>query len=90
MGRIKGVKMTEEAKMAMRVKREANRLGKESAFVTVWDNLVFLNYVQLEAVMVEAGRLINEKREKELQQLIKMKENIESKLKELAAQKEKN
>ncbi len=86
MARIKGVKMTDEAKMAMRVKREANRLGKESAFVAIWDNLKFLNYTQLEAVEVETLRLIGEKKKDERQRLIKMKEEIELKLKELAAQ----
>lgn len=84
MARIKGVKMTEEAKIAMKAKREANRLGKESAFVVIWDNLKFLNYVQLETIAKEINRLIDEKKEDEILKLINMKDIIENKIKALS------
>lgn len=84
MARVKGSKMTEEAKVAMSARREANKLGKESAFVTVWDNLKFLNYVQLETVAKEICRLIEGKKEDEILKLIKMKEIIEGKIKAIS------
>lgn len=80
MGRIKGVKMTEEAKQAMRAKRAANRLGKENAFVTVWENLKNLSFTELNSLNTEVCRLIEEKREEERQKLLRMKEEIEQKI----------
>jgi len=80
MARIKGSKMTEEAKIAMRAKREANKLGRESAFVTIWNNLKFLEYDQLETLATEINRLVQDKREDERLMLIKQKEIIESRI----------
>lgn len=83
MGRIKGVKMTEEQKAAMRAKREANKLGKESAFNLVTSNLKHLSFEELEHVVALANRQKKEKLGTEELRLIKEKEEIELKLQKL-------
>lgn len=83
MGRIKGSKMTEEAKAAMRAKREANKLGKESAFNLVASNLKLLSFEDLENTIGLALRYKKEKMGEEELRLIKEKEEIEIKLKKL-------
>jgi len=84
MARLKGSRMTEEAKAVMRAKRQANKMGRESAFVTVWDNLKFLNYKQLEDVDREISRIMIGKVEEEKKELLKEKKRIEAKLATLA------
>jgi len=83
MGRIKGSKMTEEAKAAMRAKREANKLGKESAFNLVATNLKLLNFEDLENTIGLALRYKKEKMGEEELRLIKEREEIEMKLQKL-------
>ncbi|MDF9829735.1 hypothetical protein [Parabacteroides sp. PF5-6] len=83
MGRIKGSKMTEEAKAAMRAKREANKLGKESAFNLVATNLKLLSFEDLENTIGLALRYKKEKMGEEELRLIKEKEEIELKLQKL-------
>jgi len=83
MGRVKGSKMTDEAKAAMRAKREANRLGRESAFNLVATNLKLLNYEELDNSIALALRYKKEKMGEEELRLIKEKEEIEQKLQKL-------
>lgn len=83
MGRIKGSKMTEEAKAAMRAKREANKLGRESAFNLVATNLKFLSFQELDNAVALAMRYRKEKMGEEELRLIKEKEEIELKLQKL-------
>lgn len=83
MGRIKGSKMTEEAKAAMRAKREANKLGRESAFNLVATNLKLLNFEELENSVALALRYKKEKMGEEELRLIKEKEEIEMRLQKL-------
>lgn len=83
MGRIKGSKMSDEAKAAMRAKREANKLGKESAFNVVASNLKLLSYEELENTIGLALRYKKEKLGEEELRLIKEKEEIEQRLQEL-------
>lgn len=83
MGRIKGSRMTEEAKAAMRAKREANKLGKESAFNLVATNLKLLTFEDLENTIGLALRYKKEKMGEEELRLIKEKEEIELKLQRL-------
>lgn len=83
MGRIKGSKMTDEAKAAMRAKREANRLGRESAFNLVATNLKLLDFEELENSIALALRYKKEKMGEEELRLMKEKEEIELKLQKL-------
>jgi len=83
MGRLKGSKMTEEQKAAMRAKRAANKLGKESAFNLVATNLRHLSFEELENVLALALRQKKEKLGVEELRLIKEKEEIELKLQKL-------
>lgn len=83
MGRIKGSKMTEEAKAAMRAKREANKLGRESAFNLVASNLKLLSYEELDNSIALALRYRKEKLGEEELRLIKEKEEIELRLQKL-------
>jgi len=83
MGRIKGSKMTDEAKAAMRAKREANKLGRESAFNLVATNLKLLNFEELENSIALALRYKKEKMGEEELRLIKEKEEIELRLQKL-------
>lgn len=83
MGRVKGSKMTEEAKAAMRAKRAANKLGKQSAFNLVASNLKLLEFEELENAIALALRYKKDKMGEVELQLIKEKEEIEQKLKRL-------
>lgn len=83
MGRIKGSKMTDEAKAAMRAKRAANKTGKESAFNTVALNLKLLSFEDLENTIGLALRYKKEKMGEEELRLIKEREEIELKLQKL-------
>lgn len=83
MGRQRGSKMSDEAKAAMRAKREANKFGKESAFNSVASNLKFLSFEELENAIGLALRYKKEKMGEEELRLIKEKEEIELKLQRL-------
>lgn len=83
MGRVKGSKMTEEAKAAMRAKRRANKLGRESAFNLVATNLKLLDFEELDNAIALALRYKKEKMGEEELRLIKEKEAIELKLNKL-------
>ncbi|MDH6534034.1 hypothetical protein D0T51_03385 [Parabacteroides sp. 52] len=83
MGRIKGSKMSEEAKAAMRAKRQANKLGKETAFNLVAGNLKHLSFEELDSSIALALRYKKEKMGEEELRLIKVKEEIELKLQKL-------
>jgi hypothetical protein len=83
MGRIRGAKMSDEAKAAMRAKREANKFGKESAFNAVASNLKFLTFDELESTIGLALRYKKEKIGEEELRLIREKEEIELKLERL-------
>jgi hypothetical protein len=83
MGRTKGVKMSEEAKAAMRAKRQSSKSGKDSAFNLVTANLKLLNFEELENAAALALRYKKEKVSEEELRLIKEKEEIELKLMKL-------
>lgn len=83
MGRVKGSKMTEEAKAAMRAKRQANKLGRESAFNLVATNLKHLSFEELDNAIALALRYKKEKMGEEELRLIKEKEEIELRLNKL-------
>lgn len=75
--------MSDEAKAAMRAKREANKFGKESAFNAVASNLKFLSFDELENTISLALRFKKEKMGEEELRLIREKEEIEMKLQRL-------
>ncbi|OAV75180.1 hypothetical protein Barb7_01222 [Bacteroidales bacterium Barb7] len=83
MGRTKGVKMSEEAKFAMRAKREALKDGRDSGFSVVISSLKQLNFEELDKVIALAARLKKEKLGEEELRLIKEKEDIELRLQRL-------
>ncbi len=83
MARKKGVKMTDEQKAAMRARRQANKMGKETAFVKVTDNLKLLSYKELNDAIALALRYRKDKIGEEELRLIKEKEELELRLKEL-------
>ena len=83
MARKKGVKMTEEQKAAMRAKRLANKMGKDSAYHSVVTNLKHLSYSELTNAIALALRYRKEKIGEEELRLIKEKEELELKLKNL-------
>ncbi|MDL2266060.1 hypothetical protein LJC57_09970 [Parabacteroides sp. OttesenSCG-928-G07] len=83
MARKKGVKMTEEQKAAMRAKRLANKLGKESAFNQVTSNLRHLSFSELNNIIALALRYRKERIGEEELRLIKEKEELELQLKKL-------
>lgn len=83
MARKKGVKMTEEQKAAMRARRTANKLGKENAFVKVTDNLKLLSFRELNDAIALAMRFRKERLGEEELRLIKEKEELELRIKEL-------
>lgn len=83
MGRIKGSKMTEEAKKAMSEKRKANKEGRESAFVVVWENIKYLSYSEIDTLRNELDRLIILKIQDEKEKLMKERAQIEGKLNQL-------
>ncbi|MDH6343448.1 hypothetical protein M2480_001939 [Parabacteroides sp. PFB2-12] len=80
MGRVKGSKMSDEAKAAMRAKRAANKLGKQSAFNLVATNLKLLEFDELDNAIALAHRYKREKVGEVELRLIKEKEEIEQKL----------
>ncbi|MDL2221210.1 hypothetical protein LJC35_01495 [Parabacteroides sp. OttesenSCG-928-N08] len=86
MARKKGVKMTEEQKAAMRAKRLANKMGKDSAFHAVAMNLKHLSYVELTNAIALAVRYRKEKLGEEELRLIKEKEELELQLNKLKEQ----
>lgn len=75
--------MSEEQKAAMRAKRLANKLGKDSAFLLVATNLKSLSYVELNNAIALAHRYRKEKLGEEELRLIKEKEELEFQLKKL-------
>jgi len=83
MGRIKGSKMTEAAKVAMRARRLANKEGKANALSAVADNIRYLSYDETEVV----ADLINQHclriRDEEEKRLLKMREEIDERIKKL-------
>lgn len=83
MGRIKGQKMTEEQKAAMRAKRAAKKQSKSEAFSMVTSSIKHLSYNELEQVIDIACRVKKDKLGEEELKLIKQKEEIEQKLQEL-------
>ncbi|MDH6311736.1 hypothetical protein M2137_000495 [Parabacteroides sp. PFB2-10] len=80
MGRVKGSRMSDEAKAAMRAKRAANKLGKQSAFNLVATNLKLLEFEELENAIALALRYKKERVGEVELRLIKEKEEIEQKL----------
>lgn len=83
MGRVKGSKMSEEAKQAMRARRQANKEGKANALATVADNIRHLTFDETETAI----KLILEHHHKmhgdEEQRLLKQKAEIEERLMKL-------
>lgn len=78
--------MSEEAKFAMRAKREARKEGREgrdSEFSVVISNLKQLNFEELDKVIASAVRLKKEKIGEEELRLTKEKEDIELRLRRL-------
>lgn len=80
MGRIKGIKMTEEAKTVMRARRRANKEGKDNALSTITDNIRHLTFEETETVLTLLNQHRLKIRDDEEQKLLKMKEEIEGRL----------
>jgi conjugal transfer/entry exclusion protein len=85
MGRVKGIKLSEEAKASMRAKREAHKLGenKGSVFINIMSNLKFLSFEELEKLIGLAELQKLKKVDDEKKRLIKEKQMIESQLQKL-------
>ncbi|MDH6358595.1 hypothetical protein [Parabacteroides sp. PF5-9] len=83
MARRKGQTMTEAQKAAMRAKKEARKLGKETAFSMINTNLKYLSFSELEHIIALASRMKKEKLGDEELKLIKEMEEIELRLKKL-------
>jgi len=83
MGRIKGSKMSEEAKQTMRARRQANKEGKANALSTVADNIRYLTFEETEVVIKLLNEQRDNSREKEKERLLKMKAEIEERLNNL-------
>jgi hypothetical protein len=85
MGRTKGIKLSEEAKVAMRAKREARKVadGKNSAFMGVLSSLKHLSFEELDKLitLIDAQKL--KKADDEKQRLLKEKHDIETQLQKL-------
>ncbi|MDR2791272.1 MAG: oxysterol-binding protein [Tannerellaceae bacterium] len=85
MGRIKGSKLSDEAKRSMREKRASRRLteGKGSVFADVVSALKFLSFGELEQLTTFAEEHKVRKASEEKHRLIEEKQRIESQIQKL-------